>query len=196
MHQAASVLSPQQLVVVEPIGRLLIQAGKLKRVDLESVVQLQARRSLRFGEAAVALGLVTRHDVEAALARQFSYPILHGSDNCIKPPLLTAYQPHSAFSEMFRNLRSELLLRWFDRSTEHKALAIIGVDTSGIIAQVAANLAVVFAQARKRVLLVDADLRQSNLGALLHCETRLGFSGLLAGREGVPLHVVEPFDYL
>ena len=48
------------------IGKLLQDAGKLKQQDMERVLKLQQEQNLRFGEAAIKLGLVTEADIQHA----------------------------------------------------------------------------------------------------------------------------------
>jgi len=58
------------------MGKLLQEAGKLKPQDMERVLKLQQAENLRFGEAALKLGLVTEADIQQALSHQFEYPTL------------------------------------------------------------------------------------------------------------------------
>lgn len=192
-----SSVSKRRHVPKEPIGAVLIRAGKLRRADLAAVLQRQQQDGLRFGEAALALGLVNQADVQAALAEQFSYPVVLRADRSrLDRSVVTAWQPHSVQAEIFRSLRSELLLRWFDGPPEHRALAVIGVDDGGLIGQFAANLGVVFAQVGARTLLIDADLRQPCLHRLLGSDSKMGLSNLLAGQADATVATVEPFDTL
>ncbi|HEX4619048.1 MAG TPA: hypothetical protein VH135_04930, partial [Steroidobacteraceae bacterium] len=57
------------------IGSILTAAGKLDGAHIGRVLRLQqARRGVRFGEAALSLGLITREDLHMALARQYDFP--------------------------------------------------------------------------------------------------------------------------
>jgi receptor protein-tyrosine kinase len=51
-----------------PIGRILVDMGKLKPRDVDRVYALQRAKGLRFGEAACKLRLVRNSDVQQALA--------------------------------------------------------------------------------------------------------------------------------
>lgn len=192
-----SSVSKRRHVPKEPIGELLVRAGKLRRADLATVLNRQQQHGLRFGEAAIALGLIKQTDVQAALAEQFSYPVVLRADRSrLDRSVVTAWQPYSAQAEIFRSLRSELLLRWFDGPPEHRALAVISVDDGERPGQFAANLGVVFAQASARTLLIDADLRQPRLHRLLGSDNRMGLSNLLAGHADATVATVEPFETL
>ena len=47
-----------------PIGRILVDMGKLKPADVDRVFALHRERGMRFGEAARSLRLVKEADVE------------------------------------------------------------------------------------------------------------------------------------
>jgi protein-tyrosine kinase len=73
------------------------------------------------------------------------------------------------------------MLRWLSLKP-HKALAITSVDRGDGRSWLAANLATVFAQAGKRTLLIDADLRNPSQHRLFNLDNALGLSALLTGR--------------
>ncbi|RZL30450.1 MAG: chain length determinant protein tyrosine kinase EpsG, partial [Rubrivivax sp.] len=139
------------------MGALLLDAGKLTPEDFERVLRMQNETGIRFGEAAVRLGLVGEDDIQQVLARQFAYPYLQKGQAGLSPKLVAAYQPFSPQVEALRAIRSQLMLRWFARG--RRALAIVGVDPDDGAALFAANLAIVFAQLGEQTLLVDANLR-------------------------------------
>ena len=107
------------------MGAMLLDAGKLSVDDAERVLRTQKDLNLRFGEAAVRLGLVSEDDVQQVLARQFAYPYLQKGQNNLSPRLVAAYEPFSPQVEALRAIRSQLMLRWFARG--RRALAIVGV---------------------------------------------------------------------
>src|SRR3954467_5311687 len=80
------------------LGRLLLDAGKLTEIDVNRVVVAQRKKNLRFGEAAMRLGLVTQEDVEKALALQFGYPYVTGESG-LDPTLVAAHEPFGAAAE-------------------------------------------------------------------------------------------------
>src|SRR2546430_10576839 len=53
------------------IGSILAEEGKLGVEGIEQVMQLQQTNGLRFGEAALRLGLITEDDLRCAVARQY-----------------------------------------------------------------------------------------------------------------------------
>lgn len=173
-----SQVSPEQNV-----GSLLLHAGKLTASDAERVLTLQKAENLRFGEAAIKLGLITELDLQRALSNQFDYAYLVPSEARFGPELVTAYQPFAAQAEQFRALRSQLMLRWF--SMGHKTLAIAGINAGDGASYLAANLAVAFSQLGERTLLIDADLRQPRQHVLFNLGNRPGLSDMLVGRANI-----------
>ena len=58
------------------LGAILIDGGQLNPEDAERVLQYQKDHNLRFGEAAMRLGLISEADIQYALSRQFAYAYL------------------------------------------------------------------------------------------------------------------------
>ncbi|GGY74369.1 hypothetical protein GCM10011613_19710 [Cellvibrio zantedeschiae] len=173
--------------LVNKIGRMLESRGKITREEFKSIISVQNEQNLRFGDAALQLGLVEREDIDAILAEQFAYTAPPDRNTTLDSRLVVAFQPDSAEAEALRSLRSELLLRYFNRG-EHLSLAIVGAEDAKGIALTAANLAISFAQLGKRTLLVDANLRSPQLHKLFgHNERNPGLTDLIASRT-----LVEP----
>lgn len=164
------------------LGALLVDAGKLSAQDAERVLRLQRDENLRFGDAALKLGLVTAADIEQAIARQFDYPFLLAGQSSVSSALVAAYEPFSPRVEALRTVRSQLMLRWFDSDPARKALAVLSAERGEGRSYVAANLAVVFSQLGEHTLLIDADLRNPCQHQLFGLENRAGLSSLLSGR--------------
>jgi Mrp family chromosome partitioning ATPase len=154
------------------IGQLLQRAGKLTAESAERVARAQPELGLRFGEAAIRLGLVNQADVDAAIARQFAFPLADRSDSLLSPRLVAAFHPASAQGDTLRAIRSQLLLRWF--GTGQHALAIGGVGMGDAGSVLAANLALVFAQLGQRTLLVDTNMRHGVQHALFGLQAQVG----------------------
>jgi len=168
------------------LGAILVDGGQLKPDDAERVLQYQKQHNLRFGEAALRLGLISEADIQFALSRQFSYAYLRKAPGELRPlsdDLVAAYQPFSSRVEQLRAIRSQLMLRWFDRAEERQVLTIVGAERSEGRSYLAANLAIVFSQLGERTLLVDADMREPRQHYLFHLENQIGLSTLLAGRS-------------
>ncbi|MGH8547523.1 MAG: chain length determinant protein tyrosine kinase EpsG [Methylococcales bacterium] len=165
------------------IGALLLDAGKITVSDAERIIKLQKDRDLRFGDAAKTLGLIDDDDIRKVLAKQFDFPYLDPGDQTFSPELVAAYQPFGQPVELFRGLRSQLMLSWFN--DERKVLSIVSPGRNEGRSYLAANLAIVFSQLGERTLLIDADLRQPRQDKLFNLPRKQGLSELLAGRAGV-----------
>lgn len=168
--------SPSEL----PLGDILIHEGKISPADAERALLLQKKEGLRFGEACVRLGLVSRTDVEQALSGQFRYPYLSPGEGGLGPELAAAYSPFGAEAEALRVLRTQLVLRWF--APERTLLAVTSPSVGDGRSYLAANLAVGFAQLGWETLLMDADLRRPRQHCIFNLANRTGLSAMLAGR--------------
>lgn len=166
------------------IGAILIRNGRLSVADAERVMRFSIERNLRFGDAAVELGVLTAADIELALSRQYDYPYLLPGDSAISAEVIAAYEPFTARVEAMRALRNQLMWRWFETGKERRALAITSAESGDGRSFLAANLGVVFSQQHQRTLLIDADMRAPRQHQLFGLENRLGLSTLLAGRSG------------
>lgn len=162
------------------LGQLLLDAGKLSTADAEKVMRLQKAENLRFGDAAIQLGLVSDLDIQYALAQQFDYPYLKSNEEGYSPELVAAYKPFLPQVEQLRSLRSQLMLRWFAQG--HKLLSLVGTQAGDGNSNLVANLAIVFSQLGERTLLIDADLRAPRQHTLFNLGNRPGLSDILIGR--------------
>jgi len=177
------------------IGKLLQDAGKLKPKDMERVLKLQQEQNLRFGEAAQKLGLVTEADIQQALSHQFAYPTIPAAEAGLSPELTVATAPYSKEAEALRSVRSELMLRWFREG--HKTLAVGSASAGEGASYLAANLAVLFAQMGRKVLLVDANMRQPRQHEIFNLGNSAGLSDILAERvPSVQVRTVKSFPTL
>jgi receptor protein-tyrosine kinase len=172
------------------IGDILVASGLIQAEDLDRILELQRQEHIPFGEAAVALKLASKSDIEFALSKQFDYAYLPAEDSSVSPQLIAAYKPFSPIGENLRAVRAQLMLRWFNGDARRKMLAVVSPAKGDGRSFVAANLAIVFAQQGQRTLLIDADLRSPLLGsqqALFQMPRTAGLSTILAGRGGLEL---------
>jgi len=177
------------------IGKLLQDAGKLKPQDMERVLQLQQEQNLRFGEAAQKLGLVSEADIRQALSHQFEYPPIPAAEASLSPELTAATAPYSREAEALRTVRSELLLRWFKDG--RKTLVVGSARADEGASYLAANLAVLFAQMGRKVLLLDANMRQPRQHDIFNLGNGMGLSDILAERvPSLQVHTIKPFQTL
>lgn len=170
------------------MGDILVAAGRLTEDDLERVLESQRREKIPFGEAALALRIITRHDIDFALSKQFNYAYLIEGDSSLSPKLVAAYKPFSRVGENLRAVRSQLMLRWFNGDPMRKVLAVTSPNSGDGRSFIASNLAIVFSQQGERTLLIDADLRakpEAGLHALFKLDRGVGLSNILADRAGL-----------
>ncbi len=93
--------------------------------------------------------------------------------------LIALDQPQSHYVEALRVLRT-LLLRPREGKVPKVVLVTSSVPSEGKTT-LAANLAITLALQEKKVLLVDADLRQPALRRMLNMTTQIGLSSILSG---------------
>lgn len=179
------------------MGQAFVEAGKLSQDEVARIVQVQRRRRIRFGEAAIRLGLLTEEDVHEVLARQFNYQAVvkrgHGSRKEISTSLQIAHTPYSSEAETIRRFRSEILLRAGEQSC--LVLALTSPNPGEGKSHLAASLAVAFSQLNLKTLLIDANLRRPVQHQLFKVGNKSGLSTMLAGRTLTTLdlsHVVGP----
>jgi receptor protein-tyrosine kinase len=175
------------------IGDILVATGRLEAVDLSRILERQAQDGAAFGDAAIALGLLTRADIDFALSKQFDYSYLIEGQSTLSAQLVAAYKPFSRVVEELRAVRSQLMLRWFNSKPSHKTMAIVSAGQGEGRSFVAANLAIVFAQQGQHTLLIDGDMRaksEHNQHALFKLAKGPGLSGILAGRAN--LYAAQP----
>ena len=168
------------------MGDILAELRNLSAEQVERVLQHQRTQGVRFGEAAVALGMATQDDVLFALSRQFHYPYAPEEQRNVSPELVMLREPFSPRAEAFRALRSQLMMRAFadDAAALRRAVAVISPDSGDGKSYCAANLAVALAQlGGARTLLVDADMRTPRQHTLFGLDNRAGLSGILSGRS-------------
>ena len=101
--------------------------------------------------------------------------------NTIKPSkeLVTIYEPESAAAEAFRTLRTNLSLRNFDK--ELKVINIISASSKEAKTTTALNLAYVYSQLGKSVLVIDSDLRLPSVHKKLNIKNGNGLTNVVSG---------------
>lgn len=92
-------------------------------------------------------------------------------------------QEHSLISESIRNLRT--MVDFADVGRKNKSLVVSSSVQGEGKSYVCANMAVAFAQAGERVLIVDGDLRRSSLHKVFQVSNAKGLSDFLAGGKDV-----------
>lgn len=96
--------------------------------------------------------------------------------------LLSLQKPNALTSESIRTLRTNLQFSSVDE--EVKTILVTSTLPGEGKSFISANLAISFAQAGKKVLLVDCDLRKGRLHRMFKLSNNNGFSNLLIGDFG------------
>jgi chain length determinant protein tyrosine kinase EpsG len=164
------------------LGSILVQEGKLAPDAVERVLDLQRSHGVRFGEAAIRLGLTAAEDVRGAIARQYGAPYLLAGKGDVGEELVVACRPDHIEAEQLRALRTQLVIRWANARPRRRMVAIVSPGSGEGRSYLAANLAVAFAQLGERTLLVDADLRAPRQHQIFDVADRVGLSAIVSGR--------------
>lgn len=172
------------------IGHIIAQANNLSAEQVERILSHQKSKGLKFGEAAVALGLAKGEDVLWALSQQFHYPYAPGGGQLLSDELVLATKPFSVQAEAFRVLRSQINMRLYNADEPRRALAVVSPDSGDGKTFFAANMAIAFSQLGGRTLLVDADMRNPRLHEIFGLDNSAGLSGILSGRAEA--NVIRP----
>ncbi|MBI4754086.1 MAG: chain length determinant protein EpsF [Betaproteobacteria bacterium] len=165
------------------IGTILRENGKLSAQDEEQILTLQREKGLRFGDAALHLGMVTERDLTQALSQQFGFSYMEDEDSRISEEVALANKPFGHAAEQIRALRSEMVMRWRNGQTQRKVVAVVSPRRGEGRSVLAANLAVAFAQMGENTLVIDADMRNPSQHRLFGVSNQLGLSTLLSGRR-------------
>jgi len=167
------------------VGAILEREGKLGSADIGKVLDLQRAKGIRFGEAALRLGLISPDDLLGAVSKQYGFPHLSPGAGGVSRELVTAYEPFHPRSEELRALRTQLLIRWSNTGIKRRMLAVVSPGSGEGRSYVAANLAVVFSQLGQRTLLIDGDLRAPRQHRIFNVANREGLSTVLSGRADI-----------
>ncbi|KQW41984.1 tyrosine protein kinase [Pelomonas sp. Root662] len=172
------------------IGDIIAEANNLTTEQVERILAHQKSHGLRFGEAAVSLGLAKGEDVLWALSQQFHYPYAAGGGPAPNDELVLAAKPFSDQAESFRVLRSQINMKLYPADAPRRAIAVISADDGDGKTFFAANLAIAFSQLGGRTLLVDGDMRSPRQHEIFGLENSSGLSGILSGRSET--NVIRP----
>lgn len=172
----------QGTATARSMGSLIAEANSLSAEQLEQILAHQKATGLKFGEAAVALGMARGEDILWALGQQFHYPVSPGGESRLAQELVVARKPFGEQAEAFRVLRSQLNMRLFSPGAPRRAIAVLSPDSGDGKSFFAANLAVAFSQLGGRTLLIDADMRSPRQQEIFAVEDAQGLSSILSGR--------------
>lgn len=174
---------PRLHVLDRCIGDFLRERCGLDERQIAKILAYQRTHRTRFGEAAVALRLASHEDVLWALSRQFHYPYAaQDAALSINPELIVAREPFSDAAEVFRDVRSQLVMGFFGAEEPRQPLAVLSPDVGDGKTFFAANLACSLAQLGNRTLVIDADLRAPRLHQMFGADGPSGLATVLSAR--------------
>lgn len=150
--------SSRNLILGLVIGTLLAAGGAIVKESLDTTI--------RSGEH---VAQITGLDTLAAVPRT--------SRLFARADLITLSEPASPAAEVYRLLRARIEHATADQSL--RTVTVTGCHLFEGKSTVAANLAVVLAQAGKRVVLVDTDLRRPTLHTLFQQKNEYGLTSAL-----------------
>lgn len=119
-----------------------------------------------------------------------SLGIVHYDPGAVKRPLVTELDSHSPRLESFRVLRTNL--QFLDVDEKSNIFAVTSPLPGDGKTTTAINLAITLAQAGRRTLLLEADLRRPKIADYLHLEPTVGLTTVLIGLANVE-DVTQPF---
>ncbi len=98
--------------------------------------------------------------------------------------------PRSAFAEAYRSVRTAL--QFSTASGVPRLLTVTSAMSGEGKTTTALSLAIQFAQAGKRILLIEADLRKPSLHRVLNLDNQVGLTNYLAGGGAQPVDIAKP----
>ena len=106
--------------------------------------------------------------------------------------LITILDPESSASEAYRILRTNILMRNFDR--DMKVINIISTTAQEGKTTCVLNLAMVYAQLQKKVLVIDLDLRMPTIHKKLKLKNKKGISDIIGHQAEFEEVVLQPYE--
>ena len=95
------------------------------------------------------------------------------------PHLITVHAPQSSLAESYRNIRTNVQFADVDRPL--KTVVVTSANPSEGKSTTVSNLAISFAQAKKKVLLIDADMRRPSIHKFFNMNRAPGLSDFIQG---------------
>ncbi len=176
----------------------LVRLGRLNDEAVARIATLQREMNAPFAKAASKLGLLTRDDIETAIGVQHGFIREGEGEGRVPGNLVIVRRPQSREAEQFRALRTRLLTSKDGEQPGLFAIAAHGACDGAD--HIALNMAAAFAQVRKRVLVLDADLRAQRLSRAFSVEPGPGLRETLLGecdiRKAIRPSIVQNLSIL
>ena len=161
-----------------------IQAGPLRNIILGAVIGLLLTGTIAFALEYMDDTLKTPQDIANVLGLPVVGYVVNesGMDKTDGMPYVSA-NPRSPMAETFRTLRTNLEFASVDKSL--KTILVTSPGASEGKTTVATNLAAVMAQANKRVILLEGDLRRPRVHRALGMTNQIGLSDVFRGQMDI-----------
>lgn len=161
-----------------------IQAGPLRNIILGAVIGLLLTGTIAFILEYMDDTLKTPQDIANVLGLPVVGYVVNesGMDKNEGTPYVSA-NPRSPMAETFRTLRTNLEFASVDKSL--KTILVTSPGASEGKTTVATNLAAVMAQANKRVILLEGDLRRPRVHRALGMSNQIGLSDVFRGQMDI-----------
>ena len=130
------------------------------------------------------IGHVHYNEVSATVAASHA-----AGETLLDPSLCVFHTASSPQSEAYRAVRTALYFS--TRGQEHSVFQVTSPEAGDGKTTLAANLAISFAQAGERTLLVDADLRKPRLHKLFGIDPEQGLAAVIGGQYDVAEAILE-----
>jgi non-specific protein-tyrosine kinase len=191
--------SPNLLSVIEPAVAPSAAASPRPVLDtfLAALLGLLVTVALAFLVNELDDTLKTPDDIEETVGLPTLGQVgrIRGHGRLADTQLMTTLRaPQSVVSEAFRTLRTNIDFASVDAPL--RSILVTSARPGEGKTVVASNLAVVFAQSGRRVLLLDADLRRPGLHRMFRLPNARGLTDLLrnenASLEGVAVETIQP----
>lgn len=161
-----------------------VQAGPLRNIILGAVIGLLLTGTIAFILEYMDDTLKTPQDIANVLGLPVVGYVVNesGMDKNEGTPYVSA-NPRSPMAETFRTLRTNLEFASVDKSL--KTILVTSPGASEGKTTVATNLAAVMAQANKRVILLEGDLRRPRVHRALGMSNQIGLSDVFRGQMDI-----------
>ena len=161
-----------------------VQAGPLRNIILGAVIGLLLTGTIAFVLEYMDDTLKTPQDISNVLGLPVVGYVVNesGMDKTDGTPYVSA-NPRSPMAETFRTLRTNLEFASVDKSL--KTILVTSPGAGEGKTTVATNLAAVMAQANKRVILLEGDLRRPRVHRALGMTNQIGLSDVFRGQMDI-----------
>jgi non-specific protein-tyrosine kinase len=169
------------IVQPAPLPESPISTGKMQKILFALMASLVVGVTLAFGLEYLDYTVKGPDDLEALIGEPILGALSVIQENNVNregiQSISVLAQPRASISEAFRALRTNILFS--QAGKELRSLVITSAGPGEGKTTVAANLAVVMADAGKRVILVDADMRRPTLHKRFGVVNNVGLSSLM-----------------